>query len=590
MEAPFDKTKTKTDMMNFSGSAGDMMSLMAAAGIVAPDVSEAALKVASAPASAPEDCKDPNCGHDHSHGHEHGHAHEHQHKHEHDHGHGHEHAAAPVTKAHGGHDHSHSHSHNEAEAVKISCEFDSGNIIVDDASDPTGKGIRLRVRPDVFTELENKSHKQWFHFKATGLCDGSCGSGAPTKFVIDGADKCSFPDAWPGTTVCASFDRKEWFRILDTTWDEKAGTLSWSFAAAAHPGASSTSKVCYFAYFAPYSWERHLDFIGKMACSPLVTVKVIGQSLDGRDLDLIKLGRGSSKVWVIARQHPGESQAEYFVEGFLNRLTDRQDGLARKMLDACTFYCIPNMNPDGSVRGHLRTNAAGANLNREWQTTGDYVAPSLERSPEVFYCLKEMDSVGVDMFVDVHGDEEIPMNFVSGMEGLDKWGPRLQALQGAFVNSYVRANPDMQGDVSYEPEPSKQANLQICSNQVGNRFDCLAVTFEQPFKDCASMPDPAWGWTPRRCMMLGASLVDVTAHCQPYLRAEGNFWETMDARDAYKRPVQGTANTTLGPSGQRSITHKGNTAPEVSALDRELLEAERRIQSIRAQRAKFLHN
>ena len=26
------------------------------------------------------------------------------------------------------------------------------------------------------------------------------------------------------------------------------------------------------------------------------------------------------------------------------------------------------MNPDGSVRGNLRTNAAGANLNREWMT------------------------------------------------------------------------------------------------------------------------------------------------------------------------------------------------------------------------------
>ena len=58
------------------------------------------------------------------------------------------------------------------------------------------------------------------------------------------------------------------------------------------------------------------------------------------------------------------------------------------MRELCTVYVIPNMNPDGSVRGHLRTNAAGANLNREWQTTGDYVAPTLERSPEVLYCLK----------------------------------------------------------------------------------------------------------------------------------------------------------------------------------------------------------
>jgi len=35
------------------------------------------------------------------------------------------------------------------------------------------------------------------------------------------------------------------------------------------------------------------------------------------------------------------------------------------------------MNPDGSWRGHLRTNASGANLNREW---GD---PTPDKSPEV---------------------------------------------------------------------------------------------------------------------------------------------------------------------------------------------------------------
>lgn len=38
---------------------------------------------------------------------------------------------------------------------------------------------------------------------------------------------------------------------------------------------------------------------------------------------------------------------------------------------------MPNVNPDGSIRGHLRTNAVGANLNREWKE------PSIERSPEV---------------------------------------------------------------------------------------------------------------------------------------------------------------------------------------------------------------
>ena len=63
--------------------------------------------------------------------------------------------------------------------------------------------------------------------------------------------------------------------------------------------------------------------------------------------------------------------------GFLDRLLDSHSALARHALQKAVFYVVPNMNPDGSWRGHLRTNAAGANLNREW------AKPSLETSPEV---------------------------------------------------------------------------------------------------------------------------------------------------------------------------------------------------------------
>lgn len=66
--------------------------------------------------------------------------------------------------------------------------------------------------------------------------------------------------------------------------------------------------------------------------------------------------------------------------GFLERLLDSHSALARHALQKAVFYVVPNMNPDGSWRGHLRTNAAGANLNREW------AKPSLEISPEVCYC------------------------------------------------------------------------------------------------------------------------------------------------------------------------------------------------------------
>jgi murein tripeptide amidase MpaA len=41
------------------------------------------------------------------------------------------------------------------------------------------------------------------------------------------------------------------------------------------------------------------------------------------------------EIWLIARQHPGESMAEWFVEGFLERLLDDADPLARVLLARC---------------------------------------------------------------------------------------------------------------------------------------------------------------------------------------------------------------------------------------------------------------
>jgi murein tripeptide amidase MpaA len=52
--------------------------------------------------------------------------------------------------------------------------------------------------------------------------------------------------------------------------------------------------------------------------------------------------------------------AEWFADGLLERLTDKHDAIARHLLrDACV-HVMPNVNPDGTWRGHLRTNAAGA--------------------------------------------------------------------------------------------------------------------------------------------------------------------------------------------------------------------------------------
>jgi murein tripeptide amidase MpaA len=165
-----------------------------------------------------------------------------------------------------------------------------------------------------------------------------------------------------------------------------------------------------------------------------------------------------------------------------------------------------------STRGHLRTNAAGANLNREW------ASPSAAISPEVLHTLAHMQATGVDLLVDVHGDEELPYCFIAGNEGIPSWSPRLKTLQAEFCAAFCSATPDFQTQHGYAVAAPGKANMTLCSKAVGARFDCLSVTLEMPFKDAASNAEPLRGWSPERAKGLGADMLTAVLHVVPMLR------------------------------------------------------------------------
>jgi murein tripeptide amidase MpaA len=193
--------------------------------------------------------------------------------------------------------------------------------------------------------------------------------------------------------------------------------------------------------------------------------------------------------------------AEWFVEGMMDALLDNANPVSRKLLQRAVFYVVPNMNPDGSVRGNLRTNAAGANLNREWMT------PSAERSPEVLCVKNRIHETGVDMFFDIHGDEALPYNFVAGCEMLADFTPERLAAQNAFIERYMAASPDFQNVYGYAASKYNEELLTLASKYIGHTFKCLSLTLEMPFKDNANLPDPYTGWNGARSSALGAAIL-----------------------------------------------------------------------------------
>lgn len=364
--------------------------------------------------------------------------------------------------------------------LKISTQFDGGNIEIVDISDPAN--IQLKLPKDNAAEF-----RQWFYFRVQGVAYQNLG----INFI--NVKESAYPEGWEDYAAMCSYDRLNWFRV-PTRYEN--GILSVNHT----PLANSV----YYAYFEPYSYEQHLNLLGNSQSSGLCQIDDLGSTLQGRDINLLTIGNQAAsdlKIWIIARQHPGETMAEWFVEGLLGRLLDDQDPTSRALLDCATFYIVPNMNPDGSFLGNLRTNAAGANLNREW------LDPSLDRSPEVYYVRKKMQETGVDLFLDIHGDESIPYVFLSGNEGIPSFNTRLAQLQQQFVQAFLAASPDFQNKYGYEKDEPGQADLSIATAYVGETFNCLAYTLEMPFKDNHQWPDDDYGWNGQRSLRLGEAIL-----------------------------------------------------------------------------------
>ena len=363
--------------------------------------------------------------------------------------------------------------------VQINSQFSAGNIHHHNTVDD--KIVELKINND------NKSDfKQWFYFKANNALDRTL------EFHILDADKSAYPDGWSDYQVCCSYDGVEWFRI-PTRFENNKLVFSLSFE----------HSCAYFAYFEPYSYERHLQLVQQAGMHPWCEHQVLGSTIDGREINLLSIGNAEAKnnVWFIARQHPGETMAEWFMEGLINRLLDANDGVTRSLLENCCFHLVPNMNPDGTERGHLRTNAKGVNLNREWDKA------SQENSPEVFFVQQAMHDKGVDLFIDVHGDEGLPYNFLAGCEGIPRYDEPLANQEKAFKDNFKVATPEFQDTYGYPKDEPGKADLSIGSSWVGQTFGCLSMTLEMPFKDNANRPDIEKGWSSERCMLLGGAIL-----------------------------------------------------------------------------------
>jgi hypothetical protein len=165
------------------------------------------------------------------------------------------------------------------------------------------------------------------------------------------------------------------------------------------------SDKVYLASVEPYRISDLDKMIARIKKNPLVQVSAVGHTVEGRPLEIIRVGNPNAphSIFLRARAHSWEPGGNWVVEGLIKNLLAK-DG-ARYLKKYCV-YIMPMANKDGVARGRTRFNSQGVDLNRQWDKPADSVLAPEKYAFENW--LTQMIAKGrkPDLAIDLHNDQE----------------------------------------------------------------------------------------------------------------------------------------------------------------------------------------
>ncbi len=221
-----------------------------------------------------------------------------------------------------------------------------------------------------------------------------------------------------------SYDNLTWTHFDSSEWDAKSSSIKVRLKPA--------KDRVWIARQPPYTTAHLERLLKEIGGSKYLKREVVGKTAGGRPILLLTVtnpaapDQNKKVIWLMARQHAWESGTSWVCEGALRFLVSA-DPAAARIRDGYVFKIFPMADPDGVVRGGVRFNAYGYDLNRNWDTADP------QRMPEIFAQRKAMlewiDRGGrMDLFVSLHNTESA--DFISG--SLAAGGPPVQELAHRF--------------------------------------------------------------------------------------------------------------------------------------------------------------
>lgn len=240
-----------------------------------------------------------------------------------------------------------------------SVDFESGNAA----------GLHLRDDGAVGFTIESEPGGEeylWFYFSIVSHDQEKL------EFVLENAAGAhQTGERWKITKPWFSADGQTWVRSAQAQYGREpslSGLLKPPVFRFRSPIVADTLRV---AYFQPYTNADLRNYLKGIEGLPGVVCSALGRTEEGRNIAQVLIGgsveigaEDRQQIWIICREHPGETPASFVCEGLMNALISHPAG--RRLRDAYDFVIIPLLNSDGTAHGFYYHNANAVNLARDW--------------------------------------------------------------------------------------------------------------------------------------------------------------------------------------------------------------------------------
>lgn len=205
-------------------------------------------------------------------------------------------------------------------------------------------------------------------------------------------------------------------------------------------------------------------WIREMAALPHVSVRLAGQSVEGRPIYRAETGDRREVVLLLGRQHPPEITGAFAMQPFVRTvLADTE--LARTFRKRFKLLILPFMNPDGVAHGHWRHNINGVDLNRDW---GPFTQPET-RIVRDWMARADQEGRQLRLVLDFHSTDRNV--FYTQRDG------DLRQVQG-FTRDWLNAASQRLPEYEFEREGQETSDQANSKNYFFTRYGIPAITYE----------------------------------------------------------------------------------------------------------------